>query len=790
MKEILKACIGGAIIFCLFLCFLPNFSIDVEAAPGKWSNLSSMPTARSQLGLATLGGKIYAIGGFKENLLNTVEIYSPTSDSWVGGPPLPEPRYAFKAVTVNNKIYAFLGCNGTGVANKTLEYDPSTGKWAPKKPMPTERYRYGIAVVNDKIYVIGGDDIAGWSGGFYPPSAVVEVYDPANDSWTPKKPMPTARTNLGLAVIGGKIYAIGGGRTGSSSTNINEVYDTVSDSWTTDTSMPIAVTGMGIGVVNNKIYVIGGLKGVSPPLKATPIVQEYNPATRIWSEKVSMLAEREDFGWTVLDNKIYVIGGSGPTNKNEVFDPLFMPPPTLTLPEQNAQTYDQTPKFEWSAVPEALKYQIRIYDSPELSSPIIDETVDTINYTPSSPLTPEKTYYWQVRSNDGDVWGEYSPSQNFKILELKAPSLTTPLNNSDIGADKSLLFSWQAVEGAEKYQIQIDDELGFSSPLIDEISTTISYSYSKNLSKEKAYYWRVRGVVDDTFGIFSSVWNFKLVLPAPILVSPDNGSTVSSKELKFEWRTVNDAKKYNILIDDSKEFNSPELNATTLNNTYIPEKKLVDGKKYYWKVRAKGEIYFGIWSEVWEFETKPLPATIPDLTPIELKLSQTKIYNGDRIKISVNVYNRGTEKAKNVDVKFYVDKEIIGNFTINELLSNKTKKLETSWTAKKGNHTIVVNVDPNDLVTESDDYNNQVSKDISVLSESRKVVGIDLLFPIILAIVIICAVVVGIVAFLLIKKKKPPAYYGMPPQYPPYQQYQKPLYEIPRPPEPPKKYYP
>ncbi len=55
--------------------------------------------------------------------------------------------------------------------------------------MPTERARLGIGVVNGILYAVGGS-----SGGAV---NTVEAYDPATDRWTTKSPMPTPRLGLG-----------------------------------------------------------------------------------------------------------------------------------------------------------------------------------------------------------------------------------------------------------------------------------------------------------------------------------------------------------------------------------------------------------------------------------------------------------------------------------------------------------------------------------------------------------------------------------------------------------------
>ena len=41
-----------------------------------------MPTARSNLGVAVVDGKIYAIGGYNGNNLGTNEMYDPENNTW------------------------------------------------------------------------------------------------------------------------------------------------------------------------------------------------------------------------------------------------------------------------------------------------------------------------------------------------------------------------------------------------------------------------------------------------------------------------------------------------------------------------------------------------------------------------------------------------------------------------------------------------------------------------------------------------------------------------------------
>jgi len=119
--------------------------------------------------------------------------------------------------------------------------------WFYKKELPSPRYGFGTAVVGGKIYVIGGTD------GLVDLAEVLE-YDPLLDTWTRKADMPTARSNLAATVWNGKIYALGGGETNYSSKRANEVYDPLSDAWLSLASLPGNIFGMSAHAIKGKIY--------------------------------------------------------------------------------------------------------------------------------------------------------------------------------------------------------------------------------------------------------------------------------------------------------------------------------------------------------------------------------------------------------------------------------------------------------------------------------------------------------------------------------------------------------
>jgi len=83
-----------------------------------------------------------------------------------------------------------------------------------------------------RVYVMGVNSP------YSPSVSVNQAYDPITDTWTTEKPMPTLRTDFGIAVINDTLYAIGGLRlsysydstgryiqsSNASPTNVNEQY--------------------------------------------------------------------------------------------------------------------------------------------------------------------------------------------------------------------------------------------------------------------------------------------------------------------------------------------------------------------------------------------------------------------------------------------------------------------------------------------------------------------------------------------------------------------------------------
>ncbi|XP_060540641.1 kelch-like protein 18 isoform X2 [Pantherophis guttatus] len=218
------------------------------------------------------------------------------------------PLLAFKTrprccTSIAGLIYAVGGLNSAanfyaGDSLNVVEvFDPVANHWEKCQPMTTARSRVGVAVVNGLLYAIGGYD-GQWR------LSTVEVYNPETDSWSRAGSMNSKRSAMGTVVLDGQIYVCGG-YDGTSSLNSVEAYSPETDKWTSVTPMSSNRSAAGVTVFEGRIFVSGGHDG----LQIFNSVEYYNPHTASWHSVASMSNKRCRHGAASLGSKLFVCGG-------------------------------------------------------------------------------------------------------------------------------------------------------------------------------------------------------------------------------------------------------------------------------------------------------------------------------------------------------------------------------------------------------------------------------------------------------------------------------------------------
>ena len=225
-----------------------------DTATRRWSDRAPLPRGLNHIGVAALGGKLYAFGGFERQNRGAVadaNVYDPATDRWTALPPVPAARGSIAIAALDGKLHLVGGRDAHSVGTHDV-FDPVTNRYASAAPLPVGRDHLGLVAYGGKLYAIAGriDDFAH-------NTSYVDVYDPATDRWTPGAPMPSQRSGMAVALYRDRIVAAGGEFAGGTFTN-NEAYDPRTNAWTALAALPEGRHGTGAAVVGDALYVPAG----------------------------------------------------------------------------------------------------------------------------------------------------------------------------------------------------------------------------------------------------------------------------------------------------------------------------------------------------------------------------------------------------------------------------------------------------------------------------------------------------------------------------------------------------
>ncbi|MBI3732637.1 MAG: hypothetical protein HY259_04155 [Chloroflexi bacterium] len=277
---------------------------------GQWLRKASMQEERSWIGMASVEGKIYAIGGMTGSLgrrLDLTEVYDPQKNTWTYLRPMPTARSSVGVVAVGTRIYAIGGFPETGVTTAVEVFDTERNQWRTGlAPMPTKRFDLTLSAIGNTIYAIGGYDLREMN--------IVEAYDTVGDRWSSLPPLPTARYALQSLVVNGKIWAMGG-RNADGPTDMIEVFDPATRQWSPGGKLPTPLAGFGAALADDGLHIV-----------KYDLHYRYNFQSGLWSKLPAMLTSRHGLQLTYIDGLLFAVGGCMPGDgtlfdvaKNEAF---------------------------------------------------------------------------------------------------------------------------------------------------------------------------------------------------------------------------------------------------------------------------------------------------------------------------------------------------------------------------------------------------------------------------------------------------------------------------------------
>ncbi|RPH69375.1 MAG: kelch repeat-containing protein [Myxococcaceae bacterium] len=251
-------------------CCTPwRYAFVYDLATDTWSRLADMPEGVTHAGVATDGTDVFWVGGFVEDASRTFQVfgtvhawrYRVATNTYEALPDLPDRRGGGTLTYLDGKLH-FIGGLSYGQASDTNQHwvlDVAGGAtaWTSAAPLPTPRNHLGSAVVGGKIYVIGGQH--GHDEGLVTVPDV-EIYDPGTDTWTRGASMPRARSHItgGTFPFRDRIVVISGEIANGRSISDVTAYDPIANAWSELTPLPAPrFSGVGGPIGNGFVYTTG-----------------------------------------------------------------------------------------------------------------------------------------------------------------------------------------------------------------------------------------------------------------------------------------------------------------------------------------------------------------------------------------------------------------------------------------------------------------------------------------------------------------------------------------------------
>jgi len=277
---------------------------------GMWTTAAQTTTERTEVGVTTLNGKIYVLGGgaLGSDATTLAQEFDPATARWRDLPPIPKGVSHAGVAAMNGKVYVAGGFTANVHKNprdQFVEYDIAMNEWRTLAPLSSPRGSVGLAAVQGKLHSIGGRGDDGKTVSTH------EVYDPKMGKWSMAAALPVARDHLGIVTIGDKIYIVGG-RTNATVDNVGltDVYDPSTDKWKSLAAMPTPRSSGAIAFYRGLIVYHGGECKDATKRITFDEYEGYDPQANRWLTLAKAPTGLHAHGAAAVGNTAYFFGGT------------------------------------------------------------------------------------------------------------------------------------------------------------------------------------------------------------------------------------------------------------------------------------------------------------------------------------------------------------------------------------------------------------------------------------------------------------------------------------------------
>lgn len=292
-------------------------------------------------------------------------------------------------------------------------------------------------------------------------------------------------------------------------------------------------------------------------------------------------------------------------------------PPELEYPANGDIGLPLAINFRWKPAEEATGYRVQVALDEEFTSIIIDDDFQSTETGQQiSGLSYNSRYHYRIASfNEGgqSVW-----SESWSFLTAYAPVTKISPEDEAVNVQPGAEFSWTAHQIADDYAIRYATDMDFEDiVIIDTVEAAEAYVPS-GLEYWSGYYWQVRPISSENFGLWENPWMFRTTLEQVGLRIPLDESIGQPTTLYMLWFAAEGAIRYHLQVANDENFTDLVFSQDTLTKVDHTIEGLQPGITYFWRVRGISEDGPGPWSEVWRFTTgSNIPVLLEPLNEAE-----------------------------------------------------------------------------------------------------------------------------------------------------------------------------
>lgn len=379
-------------------------------------------------------------------------------------------------------------------------------QWKPAATMPTPRAGASAAVVGGKIYVVGGQGAGGEV------LDVVERYDPKTDTW--ETGLPPMRDNRvgGMAVaLNDTLYALGGRDEHGEVIDDVETFDPLTGQWGSFRSMEQGREGAAAAVIHGEIYVMGGSDEAGYLLDTNEYFDQVEGEWELL-QAWHLDQPRASLAAVAIGDTIYILGGFTPSGPWAPVQLYSVSDGSIVMSELPMARGGLAAVSVWNVIyaiggRNAYNRVVSTVDVylPEPGLWLEGAPMQTGREQLAAAAVGGSIFVFGGRDGEGNVLGTV---ERFDISSLGTPALLMPEDEATDVERDDLELVWDTVPDAESYNVQVSTTPAFTTLVLDSAGVTVPSVLIGGLAKLTPYYWRVRAQNPEATGVWSTVFQF------------------------------------------------------------------------------------------------------------------------------------------------------------------------------------------------------------------------------------------------------------------------------------------